>query len=110
MPVLPQWLVVAVSVLVMLFGLYRLRLAFRSADEDEAARERGGVYGYGRRQQALFGGVYILLVVMLILGAFGLRMPWQHCLGSGAPAWTEKNRGGPMSGTRLDLIRFSALS
>jgi hypothetical protein len=78
MPVLPIWLVVVVSALVMVFGLFRLRLAFRSRDDEDQARARGGLYGYGRRQQFLFGLVYVLLGVMLLLGAFGLKMPWQH--------------------------------
>jgi len=78
MPVLPVWLVILVGSLVSLFGLYRIKLAFRSSEEDEQARARGGLYGYGRRQQFLFGFVYVFLGVMLLLGAFGLKMPWQH--------------------------------
>ena len=77
MPVLPIWLVVAVSALVMVFGFFRLRLAFRSRNDEDQAKARGGLYGYGRRQQFLFGLVYVLLGVMLLLGAFGLKMPWQ---------------------------------
>jgi len=77
MPVLPVWLVFLVGSLVILFGVFRLRLAFRSREEDDKARARGGLYGYGRRQQFLFGLVYVLLGLMLLLGAFGVKMPWQ---------------------------------
>jgi hypothetical protein len=75
--VMPLWLVITVGSLVMLFGLYRLRLAFRTASEDDMARQRGGIYGYSRRRQLLYGAIYILLGALLLAGAFGLKMPWQ---------------------------------
>jgi len=78
MPRLPVWLVILVASLVSLFGLFRIKLAFRSAEEEARARSRGGLYGYGRRQQFLFGLVYLILGVLLFLGAFGLKMPWQR--------------------------------
>jgi len=75
---LPPWLVIAVGTLVIVFGLFRIRLAFRSAEEEQAARARGGLFGYGRRTHVLFGVVYILMGVMLLLGLFGVKMPWQR--------------------------------
>jgi len=78
MPRLPVWLVAGVGVLVIVFGIFRLRLAFRSRDDDERARRRGGLFAYPRRTHGLFGLVYILMGVLLLLGAFGLKMPWMH--------------------------------
>jgi hypothetical protein len=75
--VMPVWLVVTVGSLVVLFGLYRVRLAFRDATEDEVAKQRGGIYGYSKRRQLLYGTVYVLLGALLLAGAFGVRMPWQ---------------------------------
>ena len=73
----PGWLAGVVGTLVIIFGLFRLWLGFRPAQEAEAVRRRGGLFAYGRRTQVLFGAVYILMGVMLLLGAFGLRLPWQ---------------------------------
>ena len=75
--VMPVWLVITVGSLVVLFGLYRLRLAFRTVEEDDAARRRGGIHGYSRRRQLLYGAIYIVLGALLLAGAFGLKMPWQ---------------------------------
>ncbi len=74
---LPQWIVIAVAALVIVFGLFRIKLAFRSKEEEETARSRGGLYGYGRRTHVLFGVVYILMGTLLLLGALGVNMPWQ---------------------------------
>jgi hypothetical protein len=77
-PHLPAWLVLAVGAVVILFGLFRLRLAFRSPADEESARDQKGMFGYPRRTHGLFGLVYILMGVLLILGALGVRMPWMH--------------------------------
>jgi hypothetical protein len=83
---LPLWLVVTIGSLVVLFGLYRLRLALRSREEHERASARGGLYGYSRQRQLLYGLVYIVLGALLLAGAFGLRMPWQHDVAPQQPA------------------------
>ena len=75
---LPAWIVAAVGGLVIVFGLFRIRLAFRSAEEEQAARQRGGLFGYGRRTHFLFGVVYILMGVLLLLGLFGVKLSWLH--------------------------------
>ncbi len=76
--VMPLWLVITVGSLVVLFGLYRVRLAFRTPEEEDTARQRGGIYGYSRKRQFLYGAIYVVLGAMLLAGAFGLKMPWQH--------------------------------
>jgi hypothetical protein len=73
---LPDWMVITVAALVIGFGLFRIKLAFRSAAEDARARERGGLFGYPRHTHALFGIVFILLGVLLLAGVFGLKLPW----------------------------------
>lgn len=78
MPRLPVWLVVTVGALVIIFGLFRMRLALRSKEESESAREKGGMFGYPRRTHALFGAVYVLMGVLLLLGAMGVKMPWMR--------------------------------
>ena len=78
MPRLPVWLVVLVGIVVTLFGLFRMRLALRSPEEQGRARRQGGVFGYPRRTHVLFGIVYIAMGVLLILGAMGVKMPWMH--------------------------------
>src|SRR5262249_12085948 len=74
---LPAWTVAAGAALIILFGGCRIKLAFRSREEEQAARQRGGLFGYGRRTHVLFGIVYILMGVLLLLGLFGVKMPWQ---------------------------------
>lgn len=69
---LPPWVAIAVGALVIVFGAYRIKLGLRTADEDEAARKRGGLYGMGRRTHILIGVVYLLMGLMLILHAVGV--------------------------------------
>ena len=51
----PVWLTLGVAVLVCVFGAYRIRIAFRSDEEDRRARERKGLYAMGRRTHFLIG-------------------------------------------------------
>jgi hypothetical protein len=78
MPTLPVWLVFTVGATVIVFGAFRLRLAFRSSKAEDVARSKGGMFGYPRRTHGLFGAVYILMGLLLILGALGVRMPWMR--------------------------------
>jgi len=70
--VLPRWLVLLVGGLVILFGAYRIRLGFRTEEEDQKARVRGGMYGFPRRTHVLIGVVYLLMGAMLLLSGFGI--------------------------------------
>jgi hypothetical protein len=67
----PVWLTLGVAVLVCVFGAYRIRMAFRSDEEDQRARERKGLYGMGRRTHFLIGVIYLLLGAGLIATTFG---------------------------------------
>lgn len=76
----PVWLTLGVAALVVIFGVYRIRLAFRSNEEDARARARKGLYGLGRRTHALVGIVYLLLGTALIATSFGWS-PVSHWFG-----------------------------
>ena len=67
----PVWLTLGVAVLVLIFGAYRIRIAFRSDEEDARARERKGLYAMGRRTHFLIGVIYLLLGGALIATSFG---------------------------------------
>src|SRR4051794_14518414 len=67
----PVWLTLGAAALVIIFGAYRIRLAFRSNEEDERARARKGLYAMGRRTHFLIGIVYLLLGGALVATTFG---------------------------------------
>jgi len=67
----PVWLTLGVAALVIIFGIYRIRVGFRSDDEDARARARKGLYAMGRRTHILIGIVYILLGSALVATSFG---------------------------------------
>jgi len=67
----PVWLTLGVAILVCVFGAYRIRLAFRSNEEDERARAKKGLYAMGRRTHFLIGVVYLLLGAALIATTYG---------------------------------------
>jgi hypothetical protein len=69
---IPRWLTLGVAVLVIAFGSYRVYLAFfRSKEQQDQARRRGGMYGMPRRTQGLIGIVYLILGGALIATSFG---------------------------------------
>lgn len=55
---IPVWLTIAVAILVIGFGIYRLRISFRSADEDKPAR---GLYAMSRGKHRFVGLLYLAL-------------------------------------------------
>ena len=71
--VVPLWLTVLVAAVVIIFGLYRLRLALRSDAEDEKARAGKGLYALPRRTHLLFGILYLLLGAFVIATGLGYR-------------------------------------
>jgi hypothetical protein len=71
---LPRWVPILVGALVILFGLYRMRLAFRTPEQDESAKRQGGLYGHGKRTHFLFAVVYLLMGAMLIASGFGVNI------------------------------------
>ena len=75
----PVWLTLGVAALVIVFGLYRLWLTTRPADERQRRR---GLFGGARTTQALLGVVYLLLGGALVATSFG----WNPMAGVFAPA------------------------
>ena len=69
---LPVWIVFVVAAWVILFGTYRLYLAFKRTPEGE--KKRGGLYGMPKRTHAIIGVLYLVLGTFLLLSAFGIRL------------------------------------
>jgi hypothetical protein len=68
---IPIWLTLGVAALVIIFGVYRIRIAMRTDEADSRARPRKGLYAMGRRTHLLVGIVYLLLGAGLLVTAFG---------------------------------------
>ncbi|HKA88855.1 MAG TPA: hypothetical protein VKE22_14400 [Haliangiales bacterium] len=76
----PPWIVVLLSALVILFGIFRITLGFQKPPRDDEA-PRKGLFAYPRRTQILIGTIYVVLGVLLILPVFGIRIPLFGFLG-----------------------------
>jgi hypothetical protein len=68
---IPAWLTIGVAILVILFGVHRIRLSFRSEEAEDRARKRKGLYGMGRGSHRVIGAVYLLLGAALVAATFG---------------------------------------
>lgn len=66
---IPRWITFFIAGMVLLFGVYRLYLAWTT--DAETLQARKGLYGLPRRTHALFGVLYLLLAGFLIASAFG---------------------------------------
>ena len=67
----PVWITLGVALLVLVFGIYRIKISFRSDEEDARARDRKGLYAMARRTHRLIGIVYVLLGVGLVATVYG---------------------------------------
>src|SRR5688572_22934494 len=67
----PVWLTLLVAGMVILFGLYRLKMSMASAADADKARQRRGLFGLPRRTHAIIGVLYLLLGAGLIATSFG---------------------------------------
>jgi hypothetical protein len=80
---IPVWLALAVAAFVVIFGVYRIKLGLTLTPEQEAAaKQRGGLYGMGKRFHLFIGVVYLLMGVALTAMAFGWQ-PLGNVIGSG---------------------------
>jgi len=68
---LPVWLTLGIAALVIIFGVYRVRMGFRSDEEDARAKSRKGLWAMARRTHVLAGILYILLGGGLVAVSFG---------------------------------------
>jgi hypothetical protein len=67
----PQWLSLLVAAWVILFGAYRLKLAFDPHTDERRAEGKKGIFAMKRRTQGLLGFIYVLLGAALIATSFG---------------------------------------
>ena len=75
---IPVWLTLLVAVVVLVFGAYRIYLATRKTETNEAAAQKGSMMGGGfyrmkPRTHLLVGVVYVLLAAALIATSFGFN-------------------------------------
>jgi hypothetical protein len=88
---IPVWLTLGVAALVVVFGLYRVRLAMRAdkpaapddnpENADLKPRARG-IYNMSRRSHLFVGIIYLLLGAALIATSFGFN-PFGGLFGPG---------------------------
>jgi len=86
---IPVWLTVGVAILVIVFGIHRIRLSFRTEDQEALSRKRKGLYGMGRRTHRLIGIVYLLLGAALVATSLGWN-PFGNWIG---PDTTTPDKG-----------------
>ena len=70
---LPPWLILAFAGLVLVYGAFRVSIAFRPQREGE---NRRGFYAYSPRRNMIYGIIFIALAVILALPVFGVRLPF----------------------------------
>ena len=89
---IPVWLTLGVAALVVLFGLYRIRLAMRAdkpapggdaePDATDLKPRPRGIYNMSRRSHLFVGLIYLLLGAALIATSFGFN-PFGGLFGPG---------------------------
>jgi hypothetical protein len=82
---IPLWLTIALAILVIIFGIHRIRLSFRTDEQEALAKKRKGLYGMSGRTHRLIGIVYLLLGSALIATALGWS-PFGGLFGAGTEA------------------------
>jgi len=67
----PQWLALLIAGAVILFGFFRLYLAFAGPSDEERAQARRGLYAMPRWQHGLVGTLFLFVAGALIATAYG---------------------------------------
>ena len=100
----PAWLTIGIALVVCGFGLYRIRLAFRSdtAGDEDQVRTRRGFYAMGKRTHFLIGVIYLLLGGALIATSYGWN-PFSTMFGPRTEAPT-KDTAPTKGGLPLDQL------
>lgn len=68
---IPPWMSLLVAGAVILFGAYRLWLAFAGPTDEERAEHRRGMLAMPRRQHGAIGLIFLLIAGALIATTFG---------------------------------------
>ncbi len=100
---IPIWLTLGVAALVIIFGVYRIRLATRSEDAAAGATPRRGLYAMGRRTHLLVGIGYLLLGAGLIATALGWN-PFGGMIGPDTAKPTAKDAAPTKGGIPVDQL------
>lgn len=85
----PQWLALTIAGAVIIFGFFRLYLAFAGPSDEERTSARRGLYAMSRRQHGLVGVLFLLVAGALVATAFG----WNPVGRKVAPAPTPTPAG-----------------
>ena len=67
----PQWLALLIAGAVILFGGFRLYLAFGGPPDEERAKARRGLYAMPRWQHGLVGVLFLVVAGALVATAYG---------------------------------------
>lgn len=95
----PQWLALLVAAAVILFGFYRLWLAFGGPPDEERAEARRGLLAMPRRQHGAIGIIFLLIAGALIATAFG----WNPFRKEPAPSAPVDGGQGSGKGTAIPV-------
>ena len=88
---IPVWLTLGVAAVVIIFGLYRIRIALVRTDEQEAqAKAKGGLYSMSKRTHLFVGIVYLALGAGLIATSFGWN-PFGNSIGPDTETPSKEN-------------------
>jgi hypothetical protein len=87
----PQWLTIVIAVIVIAFGLYRIRMSFVKVDPDAPKKSLmgGGLYRMSPRTHLFIGVIYLALGGALIATTFGWN-PLNFGAKEPAPAAVKK--------------------
>jgi hypothetical protein len=89
----PQWLSLLVAGWVIVFGIYRIKLALDPKQDLKRDEGKKGLFAMPRRTQALLGIVYLLLGSALVATSFG----WNPLASATAPTTNAPAKSIPVS-------------
>lgn len=86
---IPVWLTLGVAILVIVFGIHRIRLSMRAPDDEGARSSRRGLYAMSPGKHRFVGVLYVLLGIALVATSLG----WNPLGGLFAPATETPAKG-----------------
>ncbi len=90
----PQWLALVIAGAVILFGGFRLYLAFGGPPDEERANARRGMYAMPRWQHGLVGVLFLVVAGALVATAYGWNPVAAKVTAQPTKATPASGRGG----------------
>lgn len=72
--IIPSWLMFLVAAWALIWGGFHVYMGVRYKGKPPGPMRQRGIYAYSKRRHLIFGGLYVLVGLYLVLMGFGITL------------------------------------